>query len=197
MSKKSYAKKLQLSLGVSPDGDIGRNTLSQLFKKLGATQSRANELGLAAAVHFENYGILDNPLRLAHFMAQLAHESGGFRYMEEIASGAAYEGRADLGNTQKGDGTRYKGRGPLQLTGRANYRKFGRALGIDLENNPIVAAMPSIGLLIACKYWQDHNLNALADTDDIKSITKRINGGYNGLTDRINYLSVLKVWLGI
>src|SRR5882762_2402858 len=77
-------------------------------------------------------------LREAAFLAQLAHESAELRFMEEIASGAAYEGRKDLGNTQPGDGTRYKGRGPIQLTGRANYKKFSDLLGLDLINNPTI-----------------------------------------------------------
>ena len=93
-------KKLQKAVGVHDDGIIGRGTLTAVFRKLGASQSRAEELALAANVHFRTYGILDNSLRLIHFLAQLAHESGNFRYMEEIASGAAYEGRKDLGNTQ-------------------------------------------------------------------------------------------------
>ncbi|EOR08675.1 hypothetical protein F896_01201 [Acinetobacter genomosp. 15BJ] len=186
---------LQKALGVKDDGIVGRATLTALFKKLGATHARAEELALAANVHMQSYHILDNDLRLAHFIAQLAHESGNFRYMEEIASGAAYEGRKDLGNTEKGDGTRYKGRGPIQLTGRANYRKYGQALGIDFENNPQIVALPSIGMLVACKYWSDNELNEYADKDDIKIITKRINGGFNGLADRTNQLSKIKGWL--
>lgn len=185
---------LQKSLGVVVDGVIGRSTLIALFKKLGASQSRAEELGLAANVHFRTYSILDNPLRLIHFLAQLAHESGNFRYMEEIASGATYEGRKDLGNVNKGDGVRYKGRGPIQLTGRANYRRYGQQLGIDFENNPEIVAIPSVGLLVACKFWADNNLNALADQDDVTTITRRINGGLNGFEDRKNKLSTIKGW---
>jgi len=177
-------RKLQTSLAVNPDGDPGPNTMRALFARMGASPSIAGELGLSAAVHFKTYGILDTPLRLAHFMGQCAHESGGFIYMEEIASGAAYEGRADLGNTQPGDGKRYKGRGPIQLTGRANYRKFGRRIGIDLEQHPTIASYPSVGLLLGCAYWDDKGLNALADADDLLTITKRINGGTNGLDDR-------------
>lgn len=187
-------KNLQIALGVTADGIIGRGTLTAVFRKLGASQVRAEELGLAANVHFRTYGILDNPLRLIHFLAQLAHESGNFRYMEEIASGAAYEGRKDLGNTQTGDGKRFKGRGPIQLTGRANYRKYGQQLGIDFENNPEIVAIPSVGLLVACKFWADNNLNALADQDDVTTITRRINGGLNGFEDRKNKLSMIKGW---
>lgn len=186
------AKKLQRALGLVDDGVIGRDTLRAMFARFGASPSIAPELGMAANVHLRTYGIIDTPLRLAHFVAQVAHESGGFRYMEEIASGASYEGRADLGNTQPGDGKRYKGRGPIQLTGRANYRTFGRQIGIDLEQHPEVVALPSFGLLVACMYWDSKGLNALADADDVVAITKRINGGTNGLADRQAYLTKAK-----
>lgn len=126
-------------------------------------------------------------LREAAFLAQLAHESAELRYMEEIASGAAYEGRKNLGNTQPGDGKRYKGRGPIQLTGRANYTKYGQLLGLDLVNDPSVAATKEVGFRIAGQYWKLNGLNALADRQEFKAITKRINGGYNGLDDRIKY----------
>ncbi|HEX8258426.1 MAG TPA: glycoside hydrolase family 19 protein, partial [Allosphingosinicella sp.] len=140
-------------------------------------------------------GIDATPLRFAHFLAQLGHESGGFRYMEEIASGEAYEGRRDLGNVQPGDGRRFKGRGPIQLTGRANYREFGRRVGIDLEGHPEIAALPSIGMLTACTYWTVKGLNALADRDDLDGITRRINGGTNGLADRAVRLRAMKALL--
>jgi putative chitinase len=178
------ARKLQANLRVPVDGEIGRGTLAALFSAFGAKSGLAAELALAANVHFRTYGILDTGLRLAHFMGQCAHESGGFRYMEEIASGQAYEGRADLGNTQPGDGRRYKGRGPIQLTGRANYRAFGREVGIDFEAHPEIVAYPSIGLLAAVRYWNNRGLNALADADDLMGITRKINGGTNGLDDR-------------
>lgn len=126
-------------------------------------------------------------LREAAFLAQLAHESGELRYMEEIASGAAYENRANLGNTQPGDGKRYKGRGPIQLTGRANYTKYGQLLGLDLVNNPTIAATKEVGFRIAGQFWKLNGLNELADQQQFKAITKRINGGYNGLDDRIKY----------
>jgi putative chitinase len=186
------AKQLQQRLGIAADGVIGRDTFRALFARFGAAPSRAVELALSANVHFRTYGIADTGLRLAHFMAQLAHESGGFRYMEEIASGQAYEGRTDLGNTQPGDGKLFKGRGPIQLTGRANYRTYGRALGLDFESNPAMVAIPSVGLLVACKYWDQQKLNALADADDVVAITKRINGGTNGLAERRALLAKAK-----
>ncbi len=131
-------------------------------------------------------------LREAAFLAQLAHESGELRYMEELASGSAYEGRRDLGNTQPGDGKRYKGRGPIQLTGRANYKKYGDLLGLDLISNPTIAATKEVGFRIAGQFWQLNGLNPLADQQDIKQITKRINGGYNGLDDRTKYYNRAK-----
>ncbi len=188
-------RNLQRTLGVTVDGKIGRGTLTALFKKLGANQSRAEELALAANVHFKNYAILYNELRFAHFIAQLTHESGNFRYMQEIASGTAYEGRKDLGNVMAGDGVKFKGRGPIQLTGRANYQKYGRALGIDFESHPELVAIPSIGLLVACKFWTNNGLNELADRDDLLTITRRINGGTNGLVERKANLAKIKSWM--
>lgn len=188
-------KALQRSLGVNADGDAGRVTFTALFVKLGASIERAEELALAANVHFPAYGIMDNPKRLAHFMAQLCHESGSFRYMEEIASGEAYEGKRGLGNTFPGDGKRFKGRGPIQLTGRANYREFGKRIGIDLERHPEIAAIPSIGLHTALEYWKVHGLNELADADDLEAITRRINGGTNGLDDRRRHFVKIARWM--
>lgn len=121
----------------------------------------------------------------AQFMAQMCHESASFRAMEEYASGAAYEGRKDLGNTQRGDGKRYKGRGFIQLTGRSNYRKYGEQLGVDLENNPSKASDPTIAAKVAIAYWRTRVEPNVGDFSDTKAVTKLINGGYNGLDDRI------------
>lgn len=131
-------------------------------------------------------------LRVCHFLAQAAHESAGFRTLEEFASGSAYEGRADLGNVKPGDGRRYKGRGIFQLTGRANYRVMGQKLGVDLEDKPELAADPMISIKTACEYWNSRKLSIYADLDDIRTITKRINGGFNGFEDRKNYLAKAK-----
>ncbi|RKH47105.1 LysM peptidoglycan-binding domain-containing protein [Corallococcus llansteffanensis] len=130
---------------------------------------------------------INTPKRQEMFLAQLAHESGELRYMEEIASGAAYEGRKDLGNTQPGDGKRYKGRGPIQLTGRANYRAAGKALGIDLEGHPERAKDPDVAFRIAGWYWGSRNLNSYADAGNFREVTRRINGGYNGMASREMY----------
>lgn len=135
---------------------------------------------------------IDTYIRVCHFLAQAAHESAGFRTLEEYASGADYEGRRDLGNIRPGDGRRYKGRGIFQLTGRANYKTFGDRIGVDLENNPELAEDPRISVLTACEFWNNRNLSTFADIDDVTSITRRINGGLNGIEDRKNYLARAK-----
>lgn len=135
---------------------------------------------------------INSYLRVCHFIAQAAHESAGFKTLEEYASGADYEGRADLGNVKPGDGKRYKGRGIFQLTGRANYRVMGQKLGVDLENKPELAADPLISVRTACEYWNSRKLSIYADLDDVRTITRKINGGYNGFEDRKLYLSRAK-----
>jgi putative chitinase len=139
-------------------------------------------------------------LRQAHFLAQLGHESGGFVYSEEIASGAAYEGRADLGNTEEGDGKRFKGRGLIQLTGRANYTKYGKSIDKDLttgDNPKLVATDPKLAVDAAGWFWSVKELNSLADADNVTAITKKVNGGLNGFADRKAYLARAKFFLGL
>jgi putative chitinase len=135
---------------------------------------------------------INTRLRIAHFMGQVTHECAGFRTTEEFASGAAYEGRTDLGNVNPGDGKRYKGRGLIQLTGRANYREFGAKLGLPLEDEPDLAAEPAIALKVACEYWKSRNINGAADRDDLVKATRLVNGGLNGLDDRRAYLNKAK-----
>jgi putative chitinase len=129
-------------------------------------------------------GRITTPKRAHAFLAQLAHESGDLRWMEELASGAEYEGRRDLGNIYYGDGKRYKGRGPIQLTGRTNYIRAGEALGVNLVDHPARAARPRYAFRVATWFWTTHGLNELADRDDFETITRRINGGLNGYEDR-------------
>ncbi len=138
-------------------------------------------------------GDISTPQRIAHFLAQIAHESDGFVTAEEYASGGAYEGRTDLGNVNPGDGVRYKGRGLIQLTGRANYAAAGKALNLDLVGSPSMAAEDlSVSLRIAVWFWNSRNLSTLADQDDLVTITRRINGGTNGLASRRAYLARAK-----
>lgn len=131
-------------------------------------------------------------LRVCHFLAQCGHESDQFKTLEEYASGSAYEGRKDLGNTKPGDGKRFKGRGIIQLTGRANYTEAGKALGLDLVGNPELAEDPEVSVRTAIWFWENKKLNQFADKDDVTTITKRINGGLNGFDDRKSKLATAK-----
>ncbi|HYP52127.1 MAG TPA: peptidoglycan-binding protein [Pyrinomonadaceae bacterium] len=179
-------------------GPFNQQALAQIMPNLKADKRALYYPFLVAAmVEFD----ITTPLRIAAFVAQLAHESAEFRFMEEIwgptAAQKRYEGRKDLGNTQPGDGFRFKGRGPIQITGRANYTKYGNLLGIDLVANPALAATPEVGFRTAGLYWKMNNCNALADQQRFVAITKAINGGTNGLQDREKYYDRAKRVLGI
>jgi putative chitinase len=137
---------------------------------------------------------IDTPRRQAAFLANIAHESGSLRYVEEIASGDAYEGRKDLGNTQPGDGRRFKGRGLPQITGRDNYRDCGEALGLDLIANPELLEQSLPAARSAGWFWKTRSLGLIADADKFGSVCRIWNGGYNGLDDRIiHWLRIRKV----
>ena len=137
---------------------------------------------------------IDTPRRQAAFLAQVAHESGSLKYTREIASGAAYESRRDLGNTEPGDGMRFKGRGLIQITGRHNYMICSLALYGDerLLDKPWLLESVIGACRSAAWYWSAFGLNAIADAGDIKRMTRRINGGLNGLTERMAYYAVAK-----
>lgn len=136
---------------------------------------------------------INTPARLAAFLAQIGHESESFQFTREIASGAAYEGRLDLGNTQPGDGVRFRGRGLIQVSGRFNYAavrdRLRALLGVDavpdFEAAPEPLEQPYWAGMSAGDYWDSHGLNALADVGDFKKITKKINGGLIGIDDRM------------
>lgn len=132
---------------------------------------------------------ISTPGRIASFLAQLAHESGELRYVKELASGEAYEGRVSLGNTQAGDGVRFKGRGLIQITGRTNYDNCSIGLFGDLSllDTPELLEEPRWAAMSAGWFWRSRKLNNLADIGDFKGITRVINGGYNGLADREMY----------
>ena len=145
------------------------------------------------------YGIVTR-LRIAAFIAQVGHESGQFRWLREIwgptAQQAGYEGRADLGNTVKGDGSKYRGRGLIQITGRANYAACGEALGLDLIGKPELLELPQHAAMSAAWFWSTKGLNTLADQGEFVKITRRINGGLNGLEDRLQLWNKARSVLG-
>lgn len=148
--------------------------------------------GIVEYQHLFNKYEVNTLRRVRYFLAQLAHESDGFRTTREYASGRAYEGRRDLGNVRKGDGVRYRGRGLIQLTGRYNYKKYGKMMGVDLEANPEMAEEFPLALEIALAYWKTKGLNELADKGKFRRITKLINGGYRGYADRLRWLYRLR-----
>jgi putative chitinase len=127
---------------------------------------------------------IDTPLRQQHFLAQCAHESDHFQTTREYASGRAYEGRRDLGNTQKGDGERFRGRGLIQLTGRANYAAASKALNEPYVERPEMVEVFPPAAIVSGWFWAKNNINQHADRDDIRAVTKVVNGGYNGLDSR-------------
>jgi putative chitinase len=162
--------------------------LQSIYTKTDRYTLDSNLANLNDALQY--YKINLNKTRLTYFLAQIGHESGGMRYNLELASGEAYENRKDLGNIYPGDGPKFKGRGFIQLTGRANYRNAGKALEIDLENNPELARNVRYQSAIACWFWNSRNLNFWSDKKDFRQVTKLINGGYNNYEDRLAYLKL-------
>ena len=148
----------------------------------------------AAMGHYQIVGTK----RVAAFIAQIGHESGQLKYVKEIwgptAAQAKYEGRKDLGNTVAGDGSKYRGRGLIQITGRANYMACGEALGLDLITQPELLEKPQHACMSAAWFWATKGLSTLADAGQFDKITRRINGGQNGAADRqALYARALKV----
>ena len=140
-----------------------------------------NESSLKAAM--DKAGYTDKTER-AMFLAQMAHETGNFKYSEEIHDGSNYEGSKMLGNTEPGDGKRFKGRGYIQITGRWNYGHYGKKVGVDLIKNPELAADPKVAADVAIAYWNERVDRSAAKRGDVKKVTYGVNGGYNGLADR-------------
>lgn len=163
-------------------------TPHQLAQATGARIDRATEWLPAIEAAMTEYEI-NTPARQAAFLAQIGHESGGLHWVVEIwgptDAQRRYEGRADLGNTQPGDGFKFKGRGLIQVTGRANYTAAGKALGVDLLADPTRLAEPTLACRSAAWFWRAHGCNELADAGDFLRITRKINGGTNGLKQRL------------
>lgn len=180
------------------DGDLGPKTYTAILNWIAGKDLGIKSvlLGRGLAADLPKYGI-ETPIRVTHFLAQAGHETASFRYLKEVGSGKdvnrdgfddylqRYDFRKDLGNNAVGMGPKYSGKGIFQLTGLANYVIFGRRLGIDLAKYPDKAAEPEIAVTLACMFWADRKLNALADANDVRGVTRKINGGTNGLTDRI------------
>jgi putative chitinase len=164
-------------------------TLNQLLLIMPGGRRRAAAFLDALNATMAEFGI-NTPARQASFLAQVGHESGQLLYVQELASGAAYEGRTDLGNTKPGDGVRFKGRGLIQITGRANYAACGAALGLDLIGTPALLEQPVNACRSAGWFWRARGLNELADAGDQVRVTRRVNGGVNGLADRLALFAV-------
>ena len=170
---------------------------TEQLKNIATYATHANVILYAPLLskYMAEYGITGK-MRMSAFIAQIIHESGSFRYTREIASGAAYEGRKNLGNVFKGDGVRFKGRGLIQITGRDNYGEISKVFGVDFTANPELLEQPEWAVKSACWWWNNKGLNRLADMGKFREITKIINGGFNGLADREKWyskaLSVLK-----
>ena len=159
-------------------------SLAQLLAILPSARSRAGAFLAPLNAAMAEFGIT-TPARQASFLSQVGHESGSLMYVLELASGKAYEGRVDLGNTQPGDGVRFKGRGLLQVTGRANYGACGKVLGLDLLARPELLEQTVNACRSAGWFWQTKGLNTLADAGDQVKVTRRVNGGVNGLAERL------------
>lgn len=168
-------------------------SLSQdaLHQAIGCTRYTAARWAVPLDAACVKYAI-NTPARMAAFIAQIAHESGCLIYVRELwgptPAQQRYEGRRDLGNTMAGDGFKYRGRGLIQITGRANYRRLSQALGVGFESAPELLEQPAWAAESAAWYWTEHGLNELADRETelaFKQITKKINGGLNGYAQRL------------
>lgn len=173
---------------------ITRQQLLQILPNAGPVAGVFVPLLNTAMVRYQIIG----PKRVAAFIAQIGHESGQPKYVKEIwgptSAQARYEGRKDLGNTVAGDGPKYRGRGLIQITGRANYIMCGEALALDLINHPELLEKPQHACMSAAWFWLTRGLNTLADAGQFDRITRRINGGQNGAADRqALYARALKV----
>lgn len=184
-------------------------TLAQLQAIMPSSKRLVNKKNPAAGTYAERYlgylnqfmpqyGIVE-PLDVAYFLATIAVESCELLYTEEIASGSAYEGRKDLGNTKSGMGKMYKGRGLIQITGFYNYRDYSQSVNYDFYSTLSKAqglAQPGNAVRSACWFWQKAGVTALALADDAQKVRRRVNGGLNGYAQFLQFLARAKRELG-
>lgn len=166
-------------------------TATQLLQIMPTAKKRYSKFLPYLNKYMEEFEITTR-LRVVYFLATIAVESGELQYTEEIADGSAYEGRKDLGNTVRGDGKRFKGRGLIQLTGRGNYTAYKKYCGFDVVAMPYLLSKELGATRSACWFWHSHGLNQLADNDDAKKVRKRVNGGYNGFEKFEEYVKRAK-----
>lgn len=185
-------KQAQQRLGVTADGIAGPVTYAALMARVGGRKPM-DGLGAAMSRHAGDYAIDANPERMAGFLGETAMESGSFTIMREIwgptSAQQRYEGRGDLGNTHAGDGFLYRGRGLIEITGRANYTDAAADLGIDLVNHPELAEKPDGAVLVSLWFWRKRGLNALCDQRDWTTLTRRINGGQTAQAQRLQFIN--------
>jgi putative chitinase len=167
-------------------------TLSQLRECMPYSNARASMFLQPLNAAMSEFSIL-TPIQKSAFLAQVAHESGSLLYTREIADGTKYEGRSDLGNTQLGDGIRFRGRGLIQITGRTNTEACLKDLGRGFTEYEWLES-PEGASRSAGWFWQVNGLNPIAEAGNFGTLTRRINGGYNGLDERIkHYVRCIKV----
>ena len=203
-------KKFQASHGIGQTGRVGPQTWDVLFPSTVITAAQFKQIvpqihadRIALYLPFLNEAMLEfaitTPARCAAFLGQTAHESDGYATLREYATGKEYEGRADLGNTHSGDGVRFAGRGPIQVTGRYNYQAVSQALGFDFLTHPEQLEQPVYAFRGSAWWWNDHGLNALSDLnteDAYRKITQIINGGHKGIESRLAYWNRAKAAFG-
>jgi putative chitinase len=168
-----------------PDALITKKQLSRIWDVSETTISDRiiNDLN-ACLVRFQ----INTSVRIRHFISQISHESGGGKWMKELASGDDYEGRKDLGNTQPGDGRKYKGAGFIQLTGRANYSDFSKYMNDPKVMDGVDYVALNYPATSAGFWWYNNRMNALCDRNPlIEEVTRKVNGGLRGIEDRKVY----------
>ena len=194
-SKSEDAKWIEIyrAAPVAPEKKAGVEHISkkQLAQVWGCDESLIKDYEIVEMNKCLDMYEITTPDRIRHFLAQTAHESGGGRYKKELATGEAYNGRTDLGNTSPGDGPKYKGAGYIQLTGKFNYSRLSEYLNDPRVMEGVDYVAENLPFTSAGYWWEDNRMNELIDGGaDVLAVTKRVNGGINGLADRQHYYDI-------